>query len=313
MPGIAVVSNPRSRQNRRNPALSGQMSFMLGNRGQLAQPQTREELVVQARVFREEGIDVLAVNGGDGTLHMVLTALIEAYDGAPLPAIAILRGGTMNTIAHGLGISGTPGEILSSVLLRYHTNQPLPSAERHILCVEGGERPEYGFLFGNGLLSNFLEEHYRTPDPSPISAAWLLLRASVSAALNGELAQRLSRPAQCSVEADGVRWPGMSFLTVTIGTVDDIGLGFRPFYEALRHPGRMHALGFACDAFGVVRCLPRIRMALPIERGDVFSSIPERVVLRSDAPLPFMLDGDFHPAGQTVTVSVGPKIRFLLP
>ncbi len=313
MPGIAVVSNPKSRQNRKNPDLSGQMSFMLGDRGKLAQPHNRDELVEQARVFREEGVDVVAVNGGDGTLHVVLTALIEAYGESALPAIAILRGGTMNTIAHGLGIDGTPGELLSTVLLRYHTNQPMPWAERHILRVEGGEKPEYGFLFGNGLLSNFLEEHYRAPDPTPMTAAWLLFQASLSAALGGELVQRLSAPARCRVEVDGREWPGQSYLTVTMGTVDDIGLGFRPFYEALRHPGRMHVLGFACDALGVVRCLPRIRMALPIERPDVYSAVPERVVLRGEQPLPFMIDGDFHPAGQTVTVSVGPKIRFLLP
>jgi hypothetical protein len=29
--------------------------------------------------------------------------------------------------------------------------------------------------------------------------------------------------------------------------------------------------------------------------------------------MPFMVDGDFHPAGQTLTVTVGPRIRFLLP
>lgn len=313
MPGIAVVSNPRSRQNRKDPSLSGQMSFMLGARGRLAQPHTRDELVAQARIFREEGIDVLAVNGGDGTLHVVLTALIEAYEETPLPAIAILRGGTMNTIAHGLGIKGSPGDLLSSVLVRYHTNQPIPWAERHILKVEGGERPEYGFLFGNGLLSNFLEEHYRHPDPSPLSAAWLLFRACVSALHNGELIRRLSARACCRVEVDGRSWPGDSYLTVTMGTVDDIGLGFRPFYEALRHSGRMHIVGFACDAMGIVRCLPRVRMAMPIDGKDIYSAVVERVVLSSDAPMTFMVDGDFHPAGQVLTVSAGPRIRFLLP
>lgn len=289
------------------------MSFMLGTRGKVAQPQNREDLVEQARRFRDEGIDVLAVNGGDGTLHMVLTAFIEAYGDTPLPPVAILRGGTMNTIASGLGIRGKPEMILSSLLLRYHTDQPMPWAERNILRIEGGEKPEYGFLFGNGLLSNFLQEHYAAGDPSPLTAAVLLARAVLSAMVGGPLIQRLSAPAECEVEVDGVRWAPKRYLTVTMGTVDDIGFGFRPFYEALRHPGRLHALGFACDALGVVKCLPRIRMAQPIQSPEVFSAVPERVVMRSEKAMPFMVDGDFHPAGQTIAVSVGPRIRFLLP
>jgi diacylglycerol kinase family enzyme len=313
MSGIAVVSNPRSRQNRKNPALSGQMSFMLGTRGKVAQPQSREDLVEQARRFRDEGVDIVAVNGGDGTLHVVLTAFLEAYGDTPLPPVAILRGGTMNTIARGLGVRGTPESLLSALLLRYHTDQPMPWTERSILRIEGGEKPEYGFLFGNGLLGNFLREHYAAPNPSPFTAALLLTRAVCSAAVNGPLIQRLSAPTECEVEVDGGRWPAQRFLTVTMGTVDDIGFGFRPFYEALRHPGRMHALGFACDALGVVKCLPRIRLAQPIRSPDVYSAVPERVVLRSPAPMPFMVDGDFHPAGQTLTVTVGPRIRFLLP
>ncbi len=313
MPGIAVVSNPRSRQNRQNPGLSGQMSFMLGTRGKVAQPHTRDELVEQARRFRDEKIDVLAVNGGDGTLHVVLTAFIEAYEGEPLPPVAILRGGTMNTIAHGLRISGRPADLLSALLLRYHTDQDLPLAERNILKIEGGDRPEYGFLFGNGLLSNFLAEHYAAGDPSPLTAAWLLTRAIGSAIVGGELIRRLSAPAECSVEADGVAWPVERFLTVTIGSVDDIGFGFRPFFEALRHPGRMHALGFACDALGMVKVLPKVYLARPIDSPDIYSAIPQKVVIRSKTGTPFMVDGDFHPAGQTVTVSVGPRIRFVLP
>lgn len=289
------------------------MSFMLGTRGKVAQPQTREDLVEQARRFRDEGIDVLAVNGGDGTLHLVLTAFIEAYGDTPLPPVAILRGGTMNTIASGLGIRGTPDAILSALLLRYHTDQPMPWAERNILRVEGGDKPEYGFLFGNGLLSNFLQEHYQSADPSPVSAAYLLARACLSAMVGGPLIQRLSAPAECEVEVDGQRWAPTRYLTVTMGTVDDIGFRFRPFYEALRHQGRIHALGFACDALGVVKALPRIRMAMPINSPDVYSAVPEKVVMRSDKPMSLMIDGDFHPAGQTVTVTAGPRIRFLLP
>ena len=311
MPGVVVVSNPRSRQNRRNTGVVGQMSSMLGARGRVAQPASRADLLEEARRCREEAIDILAVNGGDGTLHVVLTAFVEAYGDEPLPPVAILRGGTMNTIAGGLGIRGRPADLLAALLAP--SAPPIPFAERSILRIEGGEKPEYGFLFGNGLLSNFLAEYYTSADPSPLTAAWLLVRAIVSATYGGALMKRLSAPVQCTVEVDGVRWPAERYLAVTMGTVDDIGFGFRPFFEALRQPGRMHAIGFACSAMGMVLALPRIRLARPPDSPDIYSAVPERVVFTSAAPMPFMVDGDFHPAGMSITVSVGPRIRFVVP
>lgn len=289
------------------------MSSILGNRGRGAQPSSRAELVEEARRFRDEAIDILAVNGGDGTLHVVLTAFMEAYEGAPLPPVALLRGGTMNTIAGGLGVRGKPAELLASLLARTHTDSTLRIAERSILLIEGGEKPEYGFLFGNGLLSNFLAEYYRAADPSPFDAAWLLIRAVASATYGGALIKRLSAPALCRVEVDGVAWPPDRYLAVTLGTVDDIGFGFRPFVQALRHPGRMHAIGFACSAWRIVMAMPGLRFGRLPSSSDIHSAVPERVVLSSAAAMPFMVDGDFHPAGTSITVSVGPRIRFVLP
>lgn len=313
MPGIAVVTNPRSRQNRRNPQLTGQLAYVLGDRGHVAQPHSIDELVEAARRFHDQGVDVIAINGGDGTAHVVLTAVIQAWSGDPLPPIALLRGGTMNTIAAGLGVKGTPATLLDALLRRYHSGEPFPTAERHVMRIGGDEKPQYGFLFGNGLLANFLEAYYEGSEPSPTKAAWLLARACASAVVNGALIRQLTRPAEVEVEVDGQLWSVRSFLTVGAGTVDDIGLGFRPFFQSVRHPGRMHVLGLACSAVTLVKELPRIWMAHPTQSPDILNAFPERMLLRSERPQAYMVDGDFHTAGQTLEVSVGPRVRFVLP
>lgn len=312
MPGIAVVSNPRSRQNRRNPAIAGQLAYLLGDRGQMAQPRGLEDLVETARRFRDQGVDVLAINGGDGTAHVVLTAFMKAYEGAPLPMVALLRGGTMNTIASGLRIKGSPASLLDSLVSRYHSGEDLPVAERHLLRV-GDEDPQYGFLFGNGLLSNFLEAYYEGAEPSPTKAALLLARTCWSALVNGPLIQRLTRPAEVEVEVDGVKWPSNRYMTVGAGTVDDIGLRFRPFFESVRHPGRMHLLGLACNPVTLVKNLPRIWMARATDAPDIYSATPRRVLIRAERPHGYMVDGDFHTMkGQSLLVEVGPPVRFVL-
>ena len=52
-----------------------------------------------AEGVRERGVGTVGIIGGDGTVSNVIGALYRAYGTAPLPRIALLRGGTMNTIA----------------------------------------------------------------------------------------------------------------------------------------------------------------------------------------------------------------------
>lgn len=312
MAGIAVVTNPRSRANRRNPAIAGQLAYLLGSKGEVAQPKDLDELVETARRFRDLGIDILAINGGDGTSHTVLTAFVRAYGDAPLPPVALLRGGTMNTVASGIGVRGTPAELLGRLVARYHSGEPIGTVERSLLCVPG-DVPQYGFLFGNGLISNFLEVYYEGSEPSPTKAAWILTKAVLSAFVGGELVRRLMRPVELEVLVDGKPWPWHRYLTVAVGTVDDIGLRFRPFHEAPKMIGHLHALGFACGPMDVVMELPRIRMAHATKHPDIGSAVAQRLVMRAERDIPYMIDGDFHVGGQSLEVSVGPRVKLLLP
>lgn len=313
MPGIAVVTNPRSRANRRDPRIAGQLAYLLGSKGEVAQPKDIAELVETAKRFRDLGIDVLAINGGDGTNHTVLTAFVAAYGDQPLPPIALLRGGTMNTVASGIGIKGTPAELLGRLVSRYHAGEPIGSVERNLLHVTG-DRPQYGFLFGNGLISNFLEVYYEGSEPSPTKAAWILAKAILSALVGGDLIRRLMQPVevQVTLDDDGT-WPWRQYLCVAAGTVDDIGLRFRPFYDAPRYPGRLQALGLACSPLDVVWELPRIRLARPTKHRDIGSAVVESVRMTAQREIPYMIDGDFHVGGQTLEIRVGPRVKLLLP
>jgi diacylglycerol kinase family enzyme len=308
--GIGVITNPRSRQNRRNPRLARQLSYILGERGTFQQPEDLDALAATARHFRERQIDVLCINGGDGTMHKAHTAMMEAYEGQALPKLAVLRGGTMNTIAHGLGIRGTPAQLLDFVVSRYHAHAPFATARRWMLEVDGRQ---YGFLFGNGLIARFLEAYYEGGDPSPKKAFLLLLRASASAAVMGPFIRKLTAPFVGRVELDGVAWPEKPWMTVGAGTVDDIGLGFRPFFLSSRHPGRMHAMGCGTTPFGLVKELPRIYRAREPLSEDIHNDVCSELVLRAEEPIGFMVDGDFHRGGQVVTIRVGPPVDFILP
>lgn len=307
---VGVISNPRSRRNRKNPELARELTYVLGERGEMHEPEDLDALQRAAERFRERDIDLLCVNGGDGTLHRAVTAMARVYGDASLPRFALLRGGTMNTIAGGLGIHGTPGDILDRVVTAYHAGEPLGQDSRWAMCVDG-ER--YGFLFGTGLQARFLEEYYRGGEPTPLKAAWVLARAIASAAVQGPMIKRMFGSVRQDVFVDGERWPRDEWISVAAGTVDDIGLGFRPYYAAPHHPGHLHAVGFACRPWHVIRELPRIRAARPTRSPDILDDVCTELVLRGAEPIDYMMDGDFHRGGRELTVRVGPRVDFVVP
>ena len=53
--------------------------------------------------------------------------------------------------------------------------------------------------------------------------------------------ERFFRGLPAQVTGDGVVWPQRSWKILTVGAVDQIGLGFRPTPGVLTHPGGLHA------------------------------------------------------------------------
>lgn len=98
---LAVISNPRSHRNLRRPSLERDMlacAFLAG----FAEPATQTELLTALTSFKQQGVDIIAINGGDGTVRDVLTALHQ-IDPDWRPALTIIPGGKTNLIAYDVG------------------------------------------------------------------------------------------------------------------------------------------------------------------------------------------------------------------
>ena len=105
---MVVLANPNARHLRRTPHLLDQLRAQLGAGGELiATPdlQALDEVTAELALAPPE---ILALLGGDGTLGRTLTSVVRAFGDAPLPPVAPLGGGTMNTIARSIGGRGAP-------------------------------------------------------------------------------------------------------------------------------------------------------------------------------------------------------------
>lgn len=345
MPGIGVIYNPRSGRNVRDPRAAKRLAKTLGDRGVLREAGSIDELYRVAEDFRKLDIDVLGISGGDGTNGTTITGFLDVYQGNALPQIAFLRGGTMNTVANSLGIRRAPPEGLLERLCRAYVSaaaRPLADVERHVMCIQGegaqiparnvdeSEPPrsvtapalatKYGFNFGTGVVCGFLQEYYaagkasRSKAPSPLVAAKTLLRGVGSAAVGGEMIRRMAAPFRGSVElSDGTVWPERDYLTVTGGTVDQIGLNFRPYYRWAEKPDTFHLLGIHTSPMGFVSELPRIWRARPMHTDRTYDAVTDRATIRSArSPLRYMIDGDLHECAGALHVSIGPRVRIVV-
>lgn len=316
MGGIGVVTNPRSRKNRRNPVMAETLAYVLGARDHFHAPTSLEALAETARKFREYDIDVLCINGGDGTIHQVMTAMVRAYEGDPLPEVALLRGGTMNIVASSLGNRIRPEEMLQQVVSSYHGTTPLPETTLRLLEVdiEDGSPPLYGFISGNGIIARFLELYYDRPDPSPIDAAWLLFRAALSAVVGGSLARKLTEPWKGEVQLDGTSWPHDEWIAVALGTVEQIGLGFPAFHRVFAHPAHFQVVGVGSSVAELALGLPRLYRGRGIGGRNNFTDVAQRVTLHGPPNQPLTIDGDFYqtPTGR-IHYSLGPTVTMRLP
>jgi diacylglycerol kinase family enzyme len=307
VPGIGLITNPRSRVNRRDPGAARRLGYLIGSHGTAEATRSLDDLYRVCEELKKQRIDVLGISGGDGTLHHTLTAMIKTYGDEPLPLIAILRGGTMNTIARSFGIFGRTSRLLFELIDKHKRGQPLDIFEQELLQV--GDK--YGFIFGNGLIYNFLNEYYATGNPSPATATRLIALAAASALVRGPLAQRICKRFHARVVADGDPWACQDFITVAASVVEQIGLGFKPFYRFKERPGSFAVLGVHTSPTGIVVELPRILAGQPIRRDKVIDQVASELVFSTDEPLEYIIDGDTYVSTGELVLRMGPKLRFV--
>src|SRR5260221_336183 len=151
--------------------------------------------------------DVVAVHGGDGTLHKVVTALGAAFGDAPLPPLALLPGGTMNVVASSLHIGEKAIPFLRSLAEGVRAGRSPALVQRR--CLRVGDH--LGFIFGNGIAANFLGEYYADDAYGPRRALWLLTRTFLSAFVRGPFVRRIFRRFEGEVRVDGALLPRTRF------------------------------------------------------------------------------------------------------
>lgn len=310
MPGIGVVVNPHARSNRAaGPERVARMTEVLGRDGFVRVTDSVAMIEEVAREFRERGVEVLAICGGDGSYHCTLTAFCAVYGKAPLPLLLPLRGGTVNYIAKATGgRRGRPEQTVARVVRDYRRGRVYETTELDMLCVNGRE---HGFVLSFGTAVNFLRRYYARPKQGPTQAALLLGRLIASALTGTHGARAVFQATRADVEVDGEPLPFRQFTFFFASTVERIALGFRPTYLGQRKRGYMHVLGGPVPATRLIRRAVRIYRGFPTHEPTLFDNLAQRGVIRFFRPEAWMLDGDILEPVARLAVEVAGRVTLI--
>ena len=100
----------------RRPHIGDTLRKLVGDDGFVCETKSVDELGQFAEECLRNEIDVLCMNGGDGTSHLTLTAFVHAYGSRPLPTVVSLRGGTMNSFPASFKHKGSTEKILARTM-----------------------------------------------------------------------------------------------------------------------------------------------------------------------------------------------------
>jgi hypothetical protein len=204
-------------------------------------------------------VDVLVVNGGDGTLQHALTEILGRRAFSRLPMIAPLRGGRTNMTALDLGAHRDPVKGLRGLLEDVRAGRLASRiVERPVLRVgfDRGRRVEYGMFFGVGMIRRAIG---LTLDTFPEGRSQGGFGAGlVTLALVAKAAFRRRRgvltPDKIQIRLDGETVPAGEFTLSIATSLHRLFWGIDPFWGPGSGPVRFTCL--ASDAQRILTTAP---------------------------------------------------------
>jgi len=278
--------------------------------GRVVAPSSLELLAEEACRTAAQSPAVIGIHGGDGTLHRTLSALIAAYQPRALPPLAILPGGTMNVVASSLGIRARPEDVLTE--LAANQGQGVLPTTLSRRCLRVGK--DYGFIFGNGLLSNFLEEYYARGSYGASRAVWIVFRILLSLATTRRYARRVFRRFRGRVHVDGSQLARTRLTSIGAATVTEVGFRFKLHHRADDDPNRMGGLAIHGGPLSLLLDVLDVRLGRGLSPKRAESFVASKILIEPEAAeSTYTLDGDLYVARGPFTVEVGPALEIVKP
>lgn len=316
-PTVGVIYNPRSHRN-----LGADFDCGVCPHVHIAQPGARSQLPQALAELAERGIDLLVINGGDGTVRDVLTCG-HAIFGDAWPAIAVLPKGKTNALTCDLGVPAD-WNLQDAIDAFDHGGRVYRRPMQISALDKGGKSPGgsrvMGFILGAGAFATATragQSAHRLGAFNSlavgVTALWALAQSLFAGRSNpwrkgARMTIRLGAAGAPMVHS-GHGDPAMRQLLFA-STLERLPAGIRPF-------GRLRS---GLKLVAVDQISRRTTALVPaVVMGKLETNLREKGIhqlaaaqFTLDIDDQFILDGEAFPAGE-YRVEQGPELEFVTP
>ncbi len=248
MSRIGLISNPKSQQNRRGLSIIEVAAKGAGIEHRV--PSDMAELLPALQDLAANNIELLVVNGGDGTLQAVLTAVLEDRPFASLPLLAVLPRGMTNMSAYDVGLKGKPDQSLTRLAELWPSRSPSQGiVSRNVLRIENipNSPVQRGMFFGAGGITRAIEYCKSKVHPWRIGADWAsgltLMGLLASWMLHGGRSEVVTGQT-IHVSLDNAAASSEELLLALATTLDKLVMRSKPFWHQKGEPLRYTAIAY---------------------------------------------------------------------
>lgn len=269
-------------------------------------PVNINELHEVAKKYKSSKVDYICIGGGDGTLHIVLSALINTYHPDPVPPLLILKEGTMNNVARSIKSKGKGHILLKRLLNKINSSKPVETTERSTIKIED----KYCFLFGTGFVTNFLDKVYAGKEKGLLINLKVALKSIKETLLNiqeGGIFQLVEQ----AIFVDDKKVLINPVSGMLAGTVEHIGMGFSPLIEAARQNDKFQVIVLGMYPRGILRNLNKLKNGKRIKSPKYFNVHGQSILMKQKGTFNYTMDGDIYTAKDKLKVSIGPRITLV--
>jgi diacylglycerol kinase family enzyme len=236
---IAVIVNPRSGHNLADKWRIWRIRSLIP-RDLVYPTKSLQELDQVAAELPQKKPDIVAIDGGDGTISTVVGAIAKYWPKEQsLPAFAFLRGGTFNALPKYVGIDkGLP--YLKNIIET--PPELLFFQDVDLMEIEDNHGSKaLGFSFGIGLPVLLLEEFYKKKKKKwkYLRVAFMLLKLFCSTAVNGTYFKQFDQHIPLKVGGEEGNWSAVMCQSIPTFGMPKCSM----FYRAGISHGKFHVLG----------------------------------------------------------------------
>ena len=338
---IGVITNPNSRKNRGKPNRAATLQDIVGDLGEVHQTDGTDSIKPILRQFLRNKARYWVSDGGDGALHWMLKVGLEVLEeeefsrqGATLPLALPTNGGTIDFVAHNVGIKGNAESILTTLRRSLSSGQPIEQVEVDTMLAEGvevtaqGDRAFRALGFASaagGIGQRFFSKYYESKDPNaktivevisktilslPVAKSPLRYLPGMPEMLKG-YADHMFRPTPARVTLDGRELPMNKYTGIHVASMSiNLGNVLRFFGEG-DVPGRLHAIVGSPTPLEILQNMPRMYQGKQMKARRIYDGPCQGLTMEAldDELLAPVIDGEVYHDVRSITFKVGPRVR----